>query len=160
MYCTNVHTDEYLLGTKGSQLPSYVRCHAHHRLYNPSCDVRLFNPFITGSLRALSLSLSLSALCRSMYQSEGRNDKERIRYWMIRQKICEIYFHVYPATRVYEHMYGVIRLKTWYCYHIFNVLIKEHFSVVDCLITTVVWRYGAGEISVFYITHTRETSLR
>lgn len=65
VYCTNVHTDEYLLGTKGSQLPSYVRCHAHHRLYNPSCDVRLFNPFITES--ALSLSHSHASTHTHMY---------------------------------------------------------------------------------------------
>lgn len=56
-----VRTDEYLLGTKGSQLPSYVPCHAHYRLYNPSCDVTLFNPFITEPLRTLSFSLSLSS---------------------------------------------------------------------------------------------------
>lgn len=53
----HARTDEYLLGTKGSQLPSYVPCHAHYRLYNPSCDVTLFNPFITEPLRTLSLSL-------------------------------------------------------------------------------------------------------
>lgn len=156
MYCTNVHTDEYLLGTKGSQLPSYVRCHAHHRLYNPSCDVRLFNPFITGSLRALSLSLFLRYV-EACIRAKGEthpisNDSSR--------NLRNIFSRVPCYASIYEHLYGVTRSETWCCYHIFNVLIKERFSVVDCLITTVVSRYGAREISVFYITHTRETFLR
>lgn len=67
---------EYLLGTKGSQLPSYVPCHAHYRLYNPSCDVTLFNPFITEPLRSLSFSSPLAILRRAQ-RSHGKTRTEK-----------------------------------------------------------------------------------
>lgn len=74
---TYVRMDECLLGTKGSQLPSYVRCHVHHRLYNPSCDVRLFNPFIT----ELALLVSVSPFNTRAYR-KGRNaGKTAARPW-------------------------------------------------------------------------------
>lgn len=72
-----VHTDEYLLGTKGSQLPSYVPCHAHYRLYNPSCDVTLFNPFITEPLRSLSFSSPLAILCCVQLCSHAKRETDQ-----------------------------------------------------------------------------------
>jgi len=69
--CTLART-EYLVGTKGSELPSYVRCHARHRLYNPSCDVTLFNPFITVSRHSVSVILSRSGATASVLHRQQR----------------------------------------------------------------------------------------
>jgi len=72
-------TTGHLVGMKGSQLPSYVRCHARHRLYNPSCDVTLFNPFITERRFSFSLSLSLSLSVATREMADDKNIEENRR---------------------------------------------------------------------------------